>query len=173
MSLQVSVFSTPLGWFCLLGRDRRVSLLTIGHRRVDEAPLRRLKPLINDRLEESDWQPELRERLQRFASGEVVSFDDIAVEIGHRTPFQQRVLIATRGIGFGETISYGELADRVGSPNAARAVGAVMASNQIPIIIPCHRVVGSRGELVGFSAPRGIDLKRRLLRMEQLAAPVM
>ena len=171
MRLQVSVFSTPLGWFCLLGRDHRASLLTIGYRRAEDA-LGRFKLPINDRLDEVDWQPELRQRLERFASGEAVSFDDIDVEIDHRTPFQQRVLIATRGIGFGETISYGELAARVGSPNAARAVGAVMASNHIPIIIPCNRVVGSRGELVGFSAPRGIDLKRRLLKMEQLAVPV-
>jgi methylated-DNA-[protein]-cysteine S-methyltransferase len=171
MRLQFSLFSTSLGWFCLLGRDDRVSLLTIGHRRAEDA-LHRLKLLINDRLDEADWQPELRQRLERFASGEVASFDDVEVEIDHRTPFQKRVLIATRGIGFGETISYGELAARVGSPNAARAVGAVMASNHIPIIIPCHRVVGSRGELVGFSTPRGIDLKRRLLKMEQIAAAV-
>ncbi len=171
MRLQASLFSTPLGWFCLLGQDHRVSLLTIGHRRAEDAR-RRFKLLINDRLDEVDWQPELRQRLERFASGEMVSFDDIAVEFDHRTPFQQRVLTATREIGFGETISYGDLAARIGSPNAARAVGAVMASNHIPIIIPCHRVVGSRGELVGFSAPRGIDLKRRLLKMEQLAAPV-
>jgi methylated-DNA-[protein]-cysteine S-methyltransferase len=90
----------------------------------------------------------------------------VRVHDDDRTEFQQRVFAATRRIPFGNTLSYGELATEVGSPKAARAVGAVMASNHVPIIIPCHRVIGRHGELTGFSAPRGVSLKRQLLELE-------
>ncbi|RLT12648.1 MAG: MGMT family protein, partial [Planctomycetota bacterium] len=103
------------------------------------------------------------------AAGKRVSFDNILVRIEHRTVFQRKVILATRAIGFGETVSYGELAARAGSPNAARAVGTVMANNEVPIIIPCHRVLASGGRIGGFSAPQGIDLKRRLLELESRA----
>ena len=69
----------------------------------------------------------------------------------------------------GETVSYAELAGRAGSPNAARAVGGVMAGNRVPLLVPCHRVVGAGGRLGGFSAPTGVELKKRLLALE--AAP--
>ena len=65
---------------------------------------------------------------------------------------------------------YGQLASRAGSPNAARAVGNCMANNRIPLLIPCHRVVGANGELGGFSAAGGTDLKRRLLNREAAAS---
>ncbi len=80
------------------------------------------------------------------------------------TPFQLAVWTALLDVPWGATISYGELARRVGRPRAARAVGAANRANPIPIIIPCHRVVGARGDLVGY-AP-GIEYKRRLLELE-------
>lgn len=169
MDLQACVFSTPIGWLGLAGTDKRVWRLTIGHRRSEDAWSDLRQHFADVSLTERDWNPKLKKMLERFAAGKVVSFADVAVRVDHRTEFQQRVLAATQAIGFGEAISYGNLATLVGSPKAARAVGAVMASNQIPIIIPCHRVVGSRGELTGFSAPTGLDLKQRLLDMEQTA----
>ena len=169
MPLQACIFSTPIGWLGVVGTDKRVWRLTIGHRRAEDAWSDLRQHFADDSLTERDWNPKLKKMLEQFAAGKVVSFADAAVRIDHRTEFQQRVLAATQAIGFGETISYGNLATLVGSPKAARAVGAVMASNQIPIIIPCHRVVGSRGELTGFSAPTGLDLKQRLLDLEQTA----
>ena len=169
MELQACAFSTPLGWIGVAGANKEVWRLTMGHRRADDAWSDLRTRLADDSITEADWHPKLKKLLERFAAGKVVSFAEILVRTKHRTEFQQRVLAATQAIEFGETISYGELAARVGSPRAARAVGAVMASNQIPIIIPCHRVVGSRGELTGFSAPTGLDLKARLLDMEQAA----
>lgn len=170
MSLQACVFSTPLGWFGLAGRDGVVWRLTIGHRRADDAwtDLRHAFP--EHSLVKADWFPKLKRRLEDFAVGRRMAFDDIAVRVEHRTEFQQQVLAATRAVGFGETVSYGELAALVGRPNAARAVGSVMASNQVPIIIPCHRVLGSHGRLGGFSAPQGITLKQRLLELERSAS---
>lgn len=84
------------------------------------------------------------------------------------TPFQQRVWGELRRIPFGTTISYGQLARRVGDPNASRAVGAANGKNPIPIIVPCHRVIGADGSLTGFGG--GIDIKHQLLDHEQQAA---
>lgn len=169
MSLQACVFSTPLGWFGLVGQQRCVWRLVMGHRTAADVWARLHRDFAEESLVEADWYPALKKKLEEFASGKRVSFDNIDVRADHRTPFQQKVILATRAVGFGETISYGELAERAGSPNAARAVGTVMANNQVPIIIPCHRVLASGGRIGGFSAPQGIDLKRRLLELESRA----
>lgn len=80
-------------------------------------------------------------------------------------PFQETVLRELARVPYGQTLSYGELAARIGRPGAARAVGMANARNPIPIVIPCHRVIGKRGDLVGFGG--GIDAKRRLLDLER------
>ncbi len=169
MKLLGCVFETQLGWFGLAGVQKTVWRVTIGHRRRDAAWAELRARCGDGSLAEQDWYPQLKRKFVDLAVGRCVTFDDIKIPDEPRTEFQQKVLLATRAIGFGETISYGDLAARVGSPRAARAVGTVMASNQIPIIIPCHRVVGTRGELTGFSAPRGIHLKRQLLELERLS----
>ena len=120
-------------------------------------------------LVECDWHAGLRRRLEAFAAGEPCDFADVQLALPSLTPFQQRVIAETRGIGYGQTLTYGELAARAGAPRAARAVGTVMSSNRIPILIPCHRVIASGGRLGGYSAPQGVDLKRRLLEMEAAA----
>jgi len=80
------------------------------------------------------------------------------------TPFQKRVLMELAQVPFGETLTYGELAARAGSPGASRAVGSVMAKNPLPIVIPCHRVLAAGGRIGGFTG--GLDLKRMLLTIE-------
>ncbi len=169
MPLQACVFSTPLGWFGLVGQQRCVWRLVMGHPTAAEAWASLHRHFADETLAESDWYPALRKKLEVFAAGKRVSFDNIKVRTEHRTEFQRKVILATRAVGFGETVSYGELAARAGSLNAARAVGTVMANNEVPIIIPCHRVLASGGRIDGFSAPQGIDLKRRLLELEAQA----
>lgn len=82
----------------------------------------------------------------------------------HGTAFQQRVWAALRAIPYGETCTYGELATAIGSPNASRAVGMANHRNPIPIIIPCHRVIGANGALTGHAGR--LEVKRKLLALE-------
>ena len=87
--------------------------------------------------------------------------------------FNRRVFAVTRTVPPGETTSYGELAARIGEPGAAQAVGRALGQNPFPIVVPCHRVVAADGRLTGFSAPGGIDTKRRMLELEGALAPAL
>jgi methylated-DNA-[protein]-cysteine S-methyltransferase len=105
----------------------------------------------------------LVEKLQAYFEGDVIDFDEpLDSTIG--TQFQRRVWGITRAIPRGQTRTYGQIARQAGSPGAARAVGQSMARNPWPIIVPCHRVLGSDGSLTGFGG--GVDMKRRMLEME-------
>jgi methylated-DNA-[protein]-cysteine S-methyltransferase len=111
-----------------------------------------------------DELSEIGDRLRRYFAGQAVSFDDLTLDMSQATPFQRRVWEVTRAIPRGQTRTYGEIARQVGSPRAARAVGQEMANNPWPVIVPCHRVLGSEGRLTGFGG--GLEMKRRLLEME-------
>lgn len=80
------------------------------------------------------------------------------------TPFQRRVWEELLSVPYGQTVSYGELARRIGKPEAVRAVGQAVGANPVPIIVPCHRVVGADGSLVGYGS--GLEVKEALLRLE-------
>jgi len=112
------------------------------------------------------WISELASRLQSYAAGNEERFDNVPLDLSHLSAFQTRVVRACRRISRGRVRTYAELAATAGSPGAARAVGNCMATNRFPIIVPCHRVVGSAGSLGGFSARDGINMKRRMLDME-------
>lgn len=101
-------------------------------------------------------------QLDEYFAGERTEFELALAPEG--TPFQLEVWEALTAIPYGETISYGELADRVGRPGAARAVGAANGQNPLPIVVPCHRVIGANGTLTGFGG--GLDWKRCLLELE-------
>lgn len=101
-------------------------------------------------------------QLDAYFAGKLRRFDLPLAPEG--TPFQRTVWEELQRIPYGETISYGELARRVGNPNASRAAGLANGSNPIAIVIPCHRVIGSTGKLTGFGG--GIEVKRRLLEIE-------
>jgi methylated-DNA-[protein]-cysteine S-methyltransferase len=101
--------------------------------------------------------------LERYFKGEKIDFS-CEFDIFHLSPFARKVLEETRKIGYGETITYSELARNIGS-NGARAVGRALAINPIPIVIPCHRVVAKHG-IGGYSA--GVNIKTRLLELEKI-----
>jgi len=85
------------------------------------------------------------------------------------TPFQEKVLNIVAGIPRGQVLSYAQVAQRAGNPKAARAVGAALRANPWPVLIPCHRVIGTSGALTGFTAPGGLVAKRRMLELEQIS----
>jgi methylated-DNA-[protein]-cysteine S-methyltransferase len=99
-------------------------------------------------------------------AGEARGLDDIPLDERGIDEFRREVHAATRRIEPGTTRSYGEVARAIGRPDAAREVGAALARNPFPIIVPCHRVVAANGALTGFSAPGGLATKRRMLELE-------
>jgi methylated-DNA-[protein]-cysteine S-methyltransferase len=105
---------------------------------------------------------EARRQLEAYFAGELQEFDLPLAPAG--SEFQLSVWRELAKIPYGETISYGELATRVGDPTKARAVGAANGRNPLPVIVPCHRVIGADGSLTGFGG--GLDRKRRLLELE-------
>ncbi len=118
---------------------------------------------------EEHWQrdPKIlnaaRRQLKAYFSGELQDFDLMLAPAG--TDFQQRVWRALRQIPYGHIVSYQDIAVAIGNPKACRAVGGANAKNPIPIIIPCHRVIGSQGQLVGYG--EGLDIKKKLIDLER------
>jgi methylated-DNA-[protein]-cysteine S-methyltransferase len=121
--------------------------------------------------EDLDKSPILRraaDQLREYFAGERIEFDLPLRPDG--TSFQRRVWATLAEIPYGETWSYGELARRIGSPTAFRAVGAANGQNPLPIVLPCHRVIGADGSLTGFGG--GLHLKRFLLEHEGALLPL-
>jgi methylated-DNA-[protein]-cysteine S-methyltransferase len=111
---------------------------------------------------------EERRQLSEYFAGERTTFDFPLALAGNA--FEQRVWEALRAIPYGTTITYGELAARLGAPGAARAVGAANGRNPIAIVVPCHRVIGARGKLTGYGG--GLERKRALLAHEGALPPI-
>lgn len=112
---------------------------------------------------DDDVLPALREQLDAYWAGALRDFDLPLAPKG--TPFQQRVWSALQTIPYGQTRTYKDLAEQVGQPTAVRAVGAANGRNPLWLIVPCHRVIGSSGKLVGYAG--GLDVKRYLLDHER------
>ncbi|WP_094603779.1 Methylated-DNA--protein-cysteine methyltransferase [Sporomusa silvacetica DSM 10669] len=109
------------------------------------------------------WSKQLTEELCLYFQGFPVAFG-VPVDWRFYSPFQKAVLTYTATIPYGGTVRYQAVAQAVGSPKAARAVGGAMHNNRTPLVVPCHRVVGARGSLTGFGG--GLDMKKALLLLE-------
>jgi methylated-DNA-[protein]-cysteine S-methyltransferase len=156
MLIYYSHLETPLGVLLLAageGTLREINFPKNGH----AAP-----PAPEWRKDDSVLREPIRQ-LRAYFAGELEDFNVPLAPAG--TPFQQRVWKELGKIPYGETISYGELARRIGNPSASRAVGLANGSNPIPIIIPCHRVIGSNGKLTGYGG--GLPIKEKLLALEK------
>ena len=178
----ITTFGTALGAMALAVEHGALRAVCFGHSSPQEAARALRQILDRDSATPDDAQgaaaddllaERLRERLTSFAEGEPVDFDDIPLALPRATPFQRAVLAACRSIGWGETRTYGELAESVGHPGAARAVGSVMSHNRFPLVVPCHRVLAAGGQLGGYSAPQGLAMKSRLLAAEQAVLPAL
>lgn len=130
--------------------------------------------IVDGRVREIDLVPEptgagddpLLDRILAHLAGDLSDLRDVPVALSGLSPFRRRVLERLREVPPGETVTYGELAERAGSPGAARAVGGAVRANPVPIVVPCHRVVAADG-LGGYSGGRGPSTKRRLLEIER------
>ncbi|MBZ5600439.1 MAG: methylated-DNA--[protein]-cysteine S-methyltransferase [Acidobacteriia bacterium] len=153
-SLCYTQIDSPVGPLMLVGDDaglRRLEFVK-GRPRPDPAWREDAAPL----------QDAIRQ-LRAYFAGKLERFDIPLAPEG--TPFQRQVWKRLCEIPYGETISYGELARRIGNPKASRAVGLANGSNPIAIVIPCHRVIGSNGKLTGYGG--GLPLKEKLLALER------
>jgi methylated-DNA-[protein]-cysteine S-methyltransferase len=150
-----TTFESPVGPLLLAGDSNAL-------RRVSFESSKHAAPPPTDWKQGKAPFAEVIRQLQAYFRGELKVFDvPLAME---GTDFQLRVWNALRAITYGQTISYAQLAERIGNPNAVRAVGLANGSNPIPIIVPCHRVIGSDGSLTGFGG--GLSTKKRLLELE-------
>lgn len=147
--------NTPLGAIRLVADERGLNTVWFLRGRKNEAPL-------EDWKEDPAFFVEVVRQLQEYFTGSLREFEIPLFMQG--TDFQKTVWKNLQKIPYGETITYSELANRIGDPKAVRAVGAANGQNPLPIIVPCHRVIGSNGNLTGFGG--GLENKRKLLDLE-------
>ncbi len=153
------IFETPTGPFALI--ERGPGDLAATWTALDDVP--------SHARPDPTMLPELSARLECYFAGDPVVFDDVPTPQG--PPFHRLCWDACRAIEPGHTMTYGELADRAGNSSAARAAGQAMRRNPLPVIVPCHRVIGSGGDLYAYSgsrdpAGRELGIKRYLLELE-------
>jgi methylated-DNA-[protein]-cysteine S-methyltransferase len=161
----VTVFSSRLGWMAACWQCRQLQRVVFGY----ASPGRALDAIGGQATDVRSLDESLRDlvqRMQAVAEGAEDDFLDVELDLRDGSMFQRAVIEHCRQIRRGQVLTYGQLAERAGHPRSARAVGNVMATNRVPLIVPCHRVVGAGGNLGGFSAPQGLQMKRRLLRLE-------
>ncbi len=161
-NLSFHLCETDLGWVGLVLSPHGLRATTLPCAARDEALREVLELGATEAAREADLA-DLPERICALASGR---YDNLAVHVdwNMEPSFRRAVLEETLRIPSGQTRTYGWLAERVGRPRAARAVGRVMATNPLPLVVPCHRVVGSNGSLTGYGG--GLHMKEALLRAE-------
>jgi methylated-DNA-[protein]-cysteine S-methyltransferase len=161
--LCIDHMTSPVGNLLLVWRGEALCALGFDDRedRMAASLKGRFGPVKFSRAEDPHG---FRPCLEEYFAGDLDALERIAVDTGG-TPFQQNVWRLLREIPAGKTATYGELAAKLGSPGAARAVGMANGMNPVAIVVPCHRVIGSAGKLVGYGG--GIDRKRWLLTHER------
>ena len=164
--LGYDVFETGWGWIAVAASAQGIRCTTLPRDTPEEALDDMLGMLHGDLPEECPRMVQsFRRQAKGYFLGERIHWD-VSLDLGDAPPFFRRAWEACRTIPRGETRSYGWLAAQAGRPGAARASGQAMARNRVPLVVPCHRVIGSDGGLHGFGGA-GRGLKARLLRLEQ------
>ncbi len=170
-SLGFTLFDTPIGRCGIAWGARGVMGVQLPERRDPDTRGRLLRRAPG--AQEGAPPPDVRRAMDKIAAllrGEAIDLSAVALDMGGVPAFDRRVYEAARGIGPGATLSYGEVAARIGAPDMARDVGQALGRNPFPLIVPCHRVLAAGGKLGGFSAPGGVATKLRLLAIEGFQA---
>ena len=160
----LDIFESVLGWFGVQYSGETICAIKLGFNDPGQVSNAFQESGLRD---VSSYQPfgKFQSQVQKYLAGERVSFARFSIATSGLTSFQLAVTDSCRKIPRGETLTYGDLAEKAGRPGAARAVGTVMRKNPFPIIVPCHRIVGSNS-LGGFSTQGGVETKRWLLELE-------
>jgi methylated-DNA-[protein]-cysteine S-methyltransferase len=165
---EYTIFDTKNGFAALAWNENGVSGLRLpasSEARAEASVLRRFPQA--RRTTPSTQIASLISEIKRYFDGEKVDFSAVPLDLGSQDPFFARVYAEVRKLGWGETTTYGAVAKVLGAePQAARDVGQAMASNPIPLIVPCHRVLAAGGKIGGFSAPGGSSSKAKMLEIE-------
>lgn len=162
MKLEYATVASPIGPLLVVVGERGVCLLDLDGDR-DRACRQLERRFGGVTLVKRRDPGGVVSRLRDYLQGDLAALDDIPVDL-EGTAFQRRVWRALRKVPAGRTASYGEIARRIGAPTAVRAVGAANGANPVPLIVPCHRVIGAGGRLTGYGG--GLDRKEWLLRHE-------
>ena len=164
------IFPSPHGWIGLIGSDRGLCRLSL--KPTPEETLEDLGDGLKGTDPDDTAFAQAQACLERYFQGEVAALAEIPLDLSDAPPFYGAAWEACRHIPAGETRSYAWLAAEAGRPNAARAAGQAMAKNRLALVIPCHRVIGSSGDLHGYGAG-GLAVKAKLLEMERAYAPAV
>jgi methylated-DNA-[protein]-cysteine S-methyltransferase len=157
-----------MGWCGLAYGDRgivRVVLPQRSRRSVENSLQKDVKGVVLTDRVPADVR-RIARRIAEHLGGKPDALGDVTLDLTNVGGFRQKVYRMLRKVRPGRVVTYGELADAAGNPGAARAVGRAMASNPVPLLVPCHRVLGADGKLTGFSAAGGLALKARILKAE-------
>lgn len=164
-----TLFETAIGSCAIAWNDSGLTWLQLPERDRD-ATLARLHAKVNDAAEMTTaapaWVKDAVARVREHLGGKPQDLARIPLDVSRVTPLTAKIYRAAQAVPAGRTTTYGELANIVGSPGAARAVGRAMATNPWPVIVPCHRVVSAGGGAGGFSAYGGLVTKQRMLQLE-------
>jgi methylated-DNA-[protein]-cysteine S-methyltransferase len=165
-SANYALFKTAFGWCALAWTQRGLKALVPAMPTRESAEKELLSMLEGAGLRASEGKKEI-EVLKEYFEGQDKNFSKFRLDLDGATEFQVRVWRALKNIPYGSTRTYRWVAEQIGRPEAVRAVGNAIGRNPLPVIIPCHRVIGSDGKLHGYSACGGVGLKRKLLALEQ------
>ena len=169
--MKYDVFETEMGWIAIVVNDRGVVRMSLPELTADQA-----YDHVRPQIEKAGFDPEsiagIREQVQAYCAGSSVDLTDVPVDMSTMPPFFRKAREACRSIPGGETRTYAWLAEKAGNVRAARGAGQAMAKNPVALLVPCHRVIGSDGELHGFGGGIGLPMKQRLLEMERQHASV-
>ena len=160
-----AVWATAWGPMSAAATERGIARVQLPHYQMRD--LRELMAFEHpNAVEDESAFSEFTELSRAYFNGQPVTFDDLVCDLPSERTFGGRILRACRTIPYGQTVSYARLAAMAGEEGSARAAASTMGRNPTPLIIPCHRVTYSNGRLGGFSAPAGVDQKRKMLALE-------